>query len=1622
MRPGPIPTVVAPAVLSLAALATTLTSLAEPVPEPPRLLPAVVIEALGVNLRAFAQPAAGEQSPSPEPAVYVPDSAKALEQFRLAERLESQREWSKAAEVYQEIVDTLGDRVMPVPPPLSSVPTTPPESPALPRYETVARQVERKLANWPEDGLRAYRLRFEAPAADLLRSGPSDPAKLAQVTSRYFVTPTALLAATRLIDLRLESGDLSGALALCEHVLASHPLAAASAPNAAELSGRAGLLLRGAAAAAWSGDAALAEKRLAELTTSFPAATATIAGESVNLATEAARLTRLALASQTALSIPDWPTPGGDATRSRISSSTAKPVARLTTLEIPALPSPRAVANLNPAQQQRVLEQQSSAARDGAFSVILPSAGRDELFFQDGSRLYAVSLESGVPLPGWAATYPNNNTGVYTIPRPVPPATNHQYSLTLTDTSVLAVMGFSDTAAQQFTATPVAPSAPRLIRLDRATGRVVWEVSPRQFAGENEGLKSLELSGSPVILADAVFVAARGTKGNQFDDAYVLCFDYASGRLRWATYVASSAGALRAFMDGTLGSQTVSHLAAAAGRVVIQTNLGAIASLDAVTGRPEWISLYRRDVVTDRARNQRWNPRLASLSGANRPWAFNPPILSGGLLYALPTDARELVVLDAASGEVVKSVPTAEFDNADVLIHADADRVILAAPSAVYAVEWRKHSTRPLPPNDDGYLLWRSDLAGSPLRGRPFLTSTSLFVPTQARLLQIDPRGGKTLGSTPDFRSAWKPGEGQGNVIAAADHLVIAGPSRVEIYTDLALAESKYKSEIQRNPTLPEPRLRWAEVVFNAGQTDLAISLLDEAAALIPNSPSNPSAAADRLFTSAISMAEAVTRAAGATTPKPPTSPPSPNLAAQTAALYDRAAKVARTPSQQVEWRRRRAEMLAASGDPVPAIELWQQVLSNPAWRAVRFADETTANLTDAARLAKQQIAEIVAKSPGAYGPFNAAADALLAVASDTTQLVAIAQTHPNSNAAPTALLAAAGKFESAADPASAARVLRELFVAYPSFSRRAFVAESMARVYAALPGRSGVALSRLAMGSRLFPNHTLSKPLLSDSGATLVQITPENPPTFAQAAQLLRDNLSARPDLALPEFRLPRDEQTRLHRANHNARINPIRIDDADNIDRVLSIVVPLPSGSRTNLALIQRPQSELSLIHPGKGVLWTAKSPGPLTTGCAFINDTVVAWDEKTLVGYAAAGPTPGQVLWRVETATLPPLEIARGLFEADDPGDPNAQIRVVQNGRRLNVFRPGMPVRVLLPPNLAGIAGMNNRPQFVGEQIASVALAGDRILVSTASGRLACISPDTGRILWQSRPTSAAPQFLVAGEDFAVVISADESGSSVSALDADTGVVTWRRTSADVNRQPLAAALSPDGILLYTLIDRICLKDLFDPGEALTLETPPDNTAPFAGMGGPGQLAISDGLLLAATDRGQFVRAFVIADQCKPLRLPGRTPASESVPAVFPTLARVAAAQVDATVSLHVDGTRLYTLSQRSLVAHDLRTANTLWKQTTESTPNQFESLHPGKDFILATTRSPQNPQTAPNILAVSRDIVPDTGRESGRRLHEFPLPSKTPVKQILPTSGGILFLATDGTLRFARGTAN
>ncbi|MGB7157492.1 MAG: hypothetical protein WBD40_05465, partial [Tepidisphaeraceae bacterium] len=226
--------------------------------------------------------------------VYVRDSAVAVEKFALAQRMERLKDWNKAADALQEIVEKNADRV---------VPSQVDDKNVIYQYTSVTTAVQERLAKWPPEGLDVYRARFEPIAAAILENAaPEDLGALHRAYGLYFVTDTGKAAGMRLVDLYMESGEFPAAAWMGERLLAWHPSIDAERPR---------LIYRAALAYHLAGDAKHATAKLETLKKDFPDAKGPVRGQDVLLAESLAKELTSSPPVARAASGDSWPMLGG---------------------------------------------------------------------------------------------------------------------------------------------------------------------------------------------------------------------------------------------------------------------------------------------------------------------------------------------------------------------------------------------------------------------------------------------------------------------------------------------------------------------------------------------------------------------------------------------------------------------------------------------------------------------------------------------------------------------------------------------------------------------------------------------------------------------------------------------------------------------------------------------------------------------------------------------------------------------------------------------------------------------------------------------------------------------------------------------------------------------------------------------------------------------------------------------------------------------------------------------------------------------------------------------------------------------------------------------------------------
>lgn len=1564
-----------------------------------------------LGLRQIA-PATGEEK---DAGVFVRDSGVAVEKIALAERMERLHEWNKSADVYQEILEKFSDRVLP-----SKINA----DGKVEQYASVALVVQEKLARWPEEGLAVYRGRYEESARQLVETDSTDRTALAKVFSNYFVTESAKLAGRRLMSLYLVNGEFTAAAWTGERLLALHPTLAAERPA---------VLYQTAIALHLSNNDARAEEKLAELNAKFADATGTVRGEDVVFAESLANELKTEAGVTRVSSADSWPTAFGGPERSAVPPTAVNGGAPLFGIDLKSDFKPRGIG-------ARMLKQfeamNASGVRSGMNTGIFPVIDHGELFFTDNARVFAVNLDTGRPLTGWSATYPGDRRGAFSIdawPRP----RQRQLTLTVTDSRVLGVLGQADSLSMNMGGFNGAGPATQLVCLDRASGKKQWAVQPRlmNVPDTAAALREAQFFGTPLVIGDTVFITARTSKPGQIEDCHVVALGLTDGAFQWSSYIASaSANMYDAQVDeGYAGPASTSHLAFADGRVFVQTNVGAVASIDATDGKILWLSLYPRN-ESDGTVGVPVNNRFRRQNGRQRGFTYNPPMLVGGRLFALPSDSPNVLVFDSGTGQLIKKIgrefqpPAAPVEGQkqasilqrmDTLVGVIGSRLVLSGEDMIYCIDWSKFD--PSGPRN-AWLKWNSSslvgVDGAPaILGRPFLTGDAVLVTTATALYRIDVQRGGVVSIFP-ATGQWEEGQGPGNVLATPEYLVIAGPSDLNVYTDLSLARKKLETEITNAPASAEPRLKYAEMMFAAAAHAEALTHLDEAIDVMGGRATLAiGPARDRLFEDALSFAnKLVTK--GTT-----------SMADE---LFDRARDAALSPLQQTRYRLDRAKAARARQDYKAELALFQQILAEPTWRATQPFGSATGGL-----LAEQGIAAIVKeRGPDAYAAFNQQAMVALEAAKKqegTVALVEVADAFPNSNAVAAALDVAAQRYETAADHRGAARLLRRLYSELTTNESRLKALEGLARNYVTLPGGEAIAMARLMQASKLAPQGRLAGSLKLADGRVVDNTS------FRAAAELLKLNQSKQAADALPTIGFAHAPPPVMEKGKKPAPLPPSVVLGL-TIDRVSKIVKPMADHARHDRVVTWHPSTGLTVYAAGAQeprARIPEFSEAPLL--CAWAGDKLAVVGQTSVV---LLDDATGKKVWEGSTNGLAASDAVAAADDAPvaDAGDEDEsddfnrqrqmmaqqQIRFAVNGRLARV-EGNDPAMVDADgdglPDGAGVAGPGNG----SDVIVRAKLLNDRLVVCTAASRVASFNLTDGKPGWATRVSNDTPRHFMASDDFVVVTTYDEQQlATVTVLDAATGRVSTRpKTNGDPNNQLVNAALSADGTLVLAVSNSLIAYDLYDPSgkELWTSKLLPQFD--FRGATGREQLVIHNGRVLIVMNAqlgNQSVRSFELSNGDRSRAMTADKNWNEvafNVPMPVPGLP-AARMNPQLPIFIRAAGDRVYLYNQKYYVSYDLNCIHESVQRANQ--PETTVDVFLGSDHIvLVDTPRNVNGDRTPSIKlnAYSREMQKD-GAEAGV-LDQWPTisdPAQIQVGNWQPVDGGIYYVSGDQKLKFLK----
>jgi hypothetical protein len=302
------------------------------------------------------------------------------------------------------------------------------------------------------------------------------------------------------------------------------------------------------------------------------------------------------------------------------------------------------------------------------------------------------------------------------------------------------------------------------------------------------------------------------------------------------------------------------------------------------------------------------------------------------------------------------------------------------------------------------------------------------------------------------------------------------------------------------------------------------------------------------------------------------------------------------------------------------------------------------------------------------------------------------------------------------------------------------------------------------------------------------------------------------------------------------------------------------------------------------------------------------------------------------------MSPIEVVRVGDSAQNivnrPADPNVlvvngvqQVRV-RVGQRV-IFRPVNMRNGVIPQPVAPARAAN-----AVEEIIEVRPVGDHVLLTTTSGRILSAELASGHIAWQTRLSDRPVDRLVANDDFAVVRVSDETAVRIAAFDIATGQMRCTRSwVVQSGMVPVNLALAADGTLVYTMPDRLCLKDLYKPWPDSTDKEVQANPgiSLFEKANLPDQLLIAEGRILAFADDGtiKYVRVHSLeTGQPVPLRYHSAQ-GEQDVDVVLK------AGKSD-QVSLRVIGPHLYIVNPSGVIGYNLDHPVETWASPEDNIP--------------------------------------------------------------------------------------
>lgn len=265
----------------------------------------------------------------------------------------------------------------------------------------------------------------------------------------------------------------------------------------------------------------------------------------------------------------------------------------------------------------------------------LPLLAGAAVLFQDGRRLTVLDRESG-------KLKAQSGTAVKPYMIDYGPQVYHAVALS-GKRAFLPLPDASPTFDHRINAVVALPTQD-MHCFDAESGKLLWRAK-EAARGKEPAIRAEESFPSPPAAdGDAVYAPVTSFKG--LFSASIARLAAADGVPAWRTFLCSGQQEMNYF-GRPIREAVPSTPVLSQGRLVVCTNLGAVAAVDPRTGHPLWVFQY--DQVPQKNQETRMWDIEWRLSG----WKAMPPVVLGSKVLVAPTDSPYLYALDGATGRML---------------------------------------------------------------------------------------------------------------------------------------------------------------------------------------------------------------------------------------------------------------------------------------------------------------------------------------------------------------------------------------------------------------------------------------------------------------------------------------------------------------------------------------------------------------------------------------------------------------------------------------------------------------------------------------------------------------------------------------------------------------------------------------------------------------------------------------------------------------------------------------------------------------------------------------------------------------------------------------------------------